>query len=160
MIKADELQECRPQVRCKNGEEITLSKVQDAIMSSAQQKGIPVEFRKDQVKSGGLFNSSVEDCVVMFHPDHERDYLNFCIRVKHQGTYAFVIINDFGQSKQLGMINFAEDSKADRRGKSMSYKVGSMIAQGILTIGKNTEKAENEQNYYNCVADIFDETFS
>ena len=31
----------------------------------------------------------------MYHPEHERDYFKFCIRVKRQGTYAFVTINDF-----------------------------------------------------------------
>ena len=160
MIKADELREFRPQVRYQNGEGITLSTVQEAIKDCAMKMGIPVAFRGDQVKSGGLFNSSVEDCLVMYHPEHERDYFKFCIRVKRQGVYAFVSINDFGQSKQMKKAGYAESYKADRKGQSMSYKVGSMIGQGIMTIGKSKAKLEEENMYYQCVFDIFDEIVS
>ena len=160
MIKADELREFRPQVRYQNGEGITLSTVQEAIKDCAMKMGIPVAFRGDQVKSGGLFNSSVEDCLVMYHPEHERDYFKFCIRVKRQGVYAFVSINDFGQSKQMNKAGYAESYKADRKGQSMSYKVGSMIGQGIMTIGKSKAKLEEEHMYYQCVFDIFDEIVS
>lgn len=160
MIKADELREFRPQVRYQNGEGITLSTVQDAIKDCAMKMGIPVAFRGDQVKSGGLFNSSVEDCVVMYHPEHERDYFKFCIRVKRQGSYAFVMVNDFGQSKQMNKANTAEFMKQDRKGQSMSYKVGSMIGQGLRTLGKSSQKLEEENMYYQCVLDIFDEIVS
>ena len=160
MIKADELREFRPQVRYQNGEEITLNTVQDAIKDCAMKMGIPVAFRGDQVKSGGLFNSSVEDCLVMYHPEYERDYFKFCIRVKRQGVYAFVSINDFGKSKQMNKAIYAESYKADRKGQPMSYKVGSMIGQGIMTLGRSKAKLEEEQNYYQCVFDIFDEIVS
>jgi len=160
MIKADELREFRPQVRYQNGEGITLGTVQDAIKDCADKMGIPVAFENDQVKSGGLFNSSVEDCIVMYHPDHRSDYFRFCIRVKRQGVYAFVSINDFGKSSQMAKADRAEFAKADRQGKSMSYKVGSMIGQGLMNIGKSKQKLEEEQMYYQCVFDIFDEIVS
>ena len=54
----------------------------------------------------------------------------------------------------------AEFAKADRQGKSMSYKVGSMIGQGLMNIGKSKQKLEEEQMYYQCVFDIFDEIVS
>lgn len=160
MIKADELREFRPQVRYQNGEEITLSTVQKAIKECATNLGISTAFRCDQVKSGGLFSSSVEDCLVMYHPEHEKDYFKFCIRVKHQGVYAFVSINDFGQSKQMNKASYAESYAANRKGQSMSYKVGSIIGQGIMTLGKSKAKLEEEQMYYQCVFDIFDEIVS
>ena len=160
MINADELREFRPQVRYQNGEGITLSTVQEAIKDCAMKLGSPVAFRGDQVKSGGLFNTSVEDCVVMYHPEHERDYFKFCISVKRQGVYAFVMVNDFGQSKQMNKANTAEFMKQDRKGQSMSYKVGSMIGQGLRTLGKSSQKLEEENMYYQYVFDIFDEIVS
>lgn len=122
--------------------------------------GVPVAFYNEQVKSGGLFNSSVEDCIVMYHPEHQNDYFKFCIRVGRQGTYAFVSVNDFGQSKQMAKADRAEFAKQDRKGKSMSYRVGSMIGSGIANIGKSKQKLEEEQRYYQCVFDIFDEIIS
>lgn len=140
MIKADTLREFRPSVRYKDGNGITLQTVQEAIKDCAQGMGVPVAFYNEQVKSGGLFNSSVEDCIVMYHPEHQNDYFKFCIRVGRQGTYAFVSVNDFGQSKQMAKADRAEFAKQDRKGKSMSYRVGSMIGSGIANIGKSKQK--------------------
>lgn len=55
MIKADELREFRPVVRYRDGSNITLQTVQEALKDCAQGMGIPVAFYNDQVKSGGMF---------------------------------------------------------------------------------------------------------
>ncbi len=60
----------------------------------------------------------------------------------------------------MNKAGYAESYKADRKGQSMSYKVGSMIGQGIMTIGKSKAKLEEENMYYQCVFDIFDEIVS
>lgn len=160
MIKANELREFRPVVRYRDGNNITLQTVQNALKDCAQGMGIPVAFYTDQVKSGGMFNKTIEDCIVLYHPEHQNDYFKICIRVGHQGSYAFVSANDFGQSKQMNKADRADAYKADRAGKSMSYKVGSLIGQGLTTMGKNKSKLEEEQNYYACVIDMFDEIVS
>lgn len=125
MIKADELREFRPVVRYRDGNQITLQTVQEAIKDCAQGMGIPVAFYTDQVKSGGMFNKTIEDCIVLYHPEHQYDYFKICVRVSHQGSYAFVSAMDFGTSKQMKKAGQAEAYRADRKGKSMSYKVGS-----------------------------------
>ena len=157
MIKADNLRNFRPTVKYKDGRDITLKVIQNAIKDAAKEIGIPVTFYTDQVKSGGFFSADYEDCLVMYHPEHEYDYFKFCIRVSYQGTYAFVSVCDFGQSAQLAKVERAEFAKQDRKGKSMSYKVGSMIGQGLANIGKSKQKLEEEQMYYQCVMDLFDE---
>ena len=136
MIKADELREFRPVVRYRDGNQITLQTVQEAIKDCAQGMGIPVAFYTDQVKSGGMFNKTIEDCIVLYHPEHQYDY------------------------KQMKKAGQAEAYRADRKGKSMSYKVGSMIGQGLTSIGRSKSKLEEEQNYYACIIDIFDEIVS
>ena len=160
MIKVDELREFRPGVRYKDGDGITLQSIQTVLQEEAQNMEVPVTFRSDEVKSGGFLNSSFENCLVMYHPEHPDDYFKICIRVAHQGNYAFVSINDFGQSKQVGKANRAEFAKQDRQGKTMSYKVGSMLSQGIMNIGMNKQKLEEEQMYYSCLWDLLDEVFS
>jgi hypothetical protein len=164
MIKADELREFRPQVRYQNGEGITLMTVQEAIKDCAMKMGIPVAFRWDQVKSGGLFNSSVEDCLVIYHPEHERDYFKFCIRVRRQGVYAFVDINEFGESKQMNKAYRSELAKEGAKGYLKAgdeYEAGKMAGKvigGLIgSLGKSKAKLEEEQMYYQCVFDIFDE---
>lgn len=148
MIKADNLREFRPTVQFKNSSGVTLSAVQEAIEKCAEDMEIPVAFYDDQVKSGSLFNSSVEDCIVLYHPDHMHDYFKFCIRTKRQGRYAFVSVNNFGESKQIAKANYAENSKKEG---------GSMLDRLIMTAGRNKQKLEEEQMYYQCIFDIFDE---
>lgn len=160
MIKADELREFRPVVRYRDGSEITLQAVQNALEAAANSIGIPVAVYEDQVKSGGIFNKTIENCIVLYHPEHQYDYFKFCIRIATEGSYAFISCNDFGQSKQMNKADRVEAYKEDRRGKSMSYKVGSIIGQGISSIGKSKQKLEEEQNYYNCISDILDDVIS
>lgn len=97
---------------------------------------------------------------MLYHPEHQYDYFKICVRVSHQGSYAFVSAMDFGTSKQMKKAGQAEAYRADRKGKSMSYKVGSMIGQGLTSIGRSKSKLEEEQNYYACIIDIFDEIVS
>lgn len=157
MIKIDELREFRPDVRYKDGSAITLQTVQNAIAEYAQNIGLQVAFYADQVKSGSLLNKTVEDCIVLYHPDHTNDYFKFCIRVNRQGSYAFISVMDFGTSKQLKKAGQAEAYRESRKGQSMSFKIGSLIGQGITSIGRSKSKLEEEQNYYACIIDIFDE---
>lgn len=58
MIKVDELREFRPGVRYKDGDGITLQSIQTVLQEEAQNMGVPVAFRSDEVKSGGFLNSS------------------------------------------------------------------------------------------------------
>lgn len=160
MIKADDLREFRPIFRYPNGEGITLQTVQESIEDAAEKMGIPVDFYPTDVKSGGRFKPTFEDCLIMFHPDHQFSYFRFCIRVKRQGVYAFVSVNEFGESEQMKKSNLSEFMQNDRKGKDMVYKVSSMIGQGIRTLGVNKQKLEDEINYYQCILDLFDEIIS
>lgn len=47
MIKEKDLREMRPQVRYKNGQNITLQVLQNAIRGCAQENGIPVAFKSE-----------------------------------------------------------------------------------------------------------------
>lgn len=160
MLKADSLREFRPTFRYEDGSDISLESVQTALENAANGMNIPVAFYNEQVKSGGLFNSTVEDCIVMYHPEHRNDYFKFCIRVNYQGNFAFISVNDFGQSKQMNKAGRAEAYRADRQGQSASYKIGSLIGQGLTTLGKSKQKLEEEQRYYDCIEVILDEIIS
>lgn len=167
MIKADELREFRPQVRYQNGDGITLWTVQEAIKDCAAKFAIPVAFKNEQVKSGGLFNSSIEDCIVMYHPEHEKDYFRFCIRVHHQGVYAIVSVNELGQSKQMDKAYRSEIAKQgvkdyihSKDEMATGQAIGRVIGGTLGSLGKSKKKLEEEKTYYQYVATIFDEIVS
>lgn len=172
MIKADDLLENRPPVRYANAK-ITLEVIQRAVKDVANRDGIPVAFKRDEVKSGGFLNSTVEDCLVVYHPEHEKDYYGFCFRLSKQGVYTFVSVNYCGESKQLQKAamkeSFAQMNRAERMSNRllgvdassdpnrMGAQVGRRIAQFAMTRGVNKQKMEQEQMYYACMDSILDE---
>lgn len=129
-----------PQVRFPNGDNVNLMTVREAIQNEADENGIPVAFREDQLKSGGLFNKQIEDILVMYNPEHASDYLQFVIRVQHMGKYAFMHVYNMGGSK-----NFRDSSAAAS---------GSTLKQVTGLLGGRNAKLQAEEQYYTILADV------
>lgn len=75
-------------------------------------------------------------------------------------NYAFVTVNDFGTSKLLGNEGSHEFLMDTLKHGSGSEKVGALVGAGIRRMikgGRNSQKLEEEQNWYSMVSDIFDE---
>ncbi len=129
-----------PQVRFPNGNNVNLMTVREAIQNEADENGIPVAFREDQLKSGGLFNKQIEDILVMYNPEHENDYLKFVIRVQHMGKYAFMHVYNMGGSKNY------RDSNAAAGGSTLKQITG--------LLGGRNAKLQAEEQYYTILADV------
>lgn len=167
MIKEKELREMRPQVRYKDGADVTLQSIQEALTQAASEVGLPVAFSQDQVKYGGLIGGSTEDCLVLYHPEHQKDYFKLCIRVKKQGSYAFVSVNDFGNSRLMDneasheyMVN---EVKKGWKDNDIAGATGAVIGAGVRRLvkgGRNNQKLEEEKNWYVMVSDLFDDIIS
>lgn len=154
----------------KDGESVTLQAIQDKLNETAQQYNIPIAFRSEQISSG-LFGGG-ENCLVVYHPEHLRDYYSIAVRVKYQGSVAFVSIDSFGVSKLTNMeairkqFNAAAKEGINYHGYNpLEHAVAgaSLVAAGIigarhLVKGKSDkEKMEAEQQWYTIICDIFDE---
>ncbi len=166
MLKEKELTQTR-EVRVPNGQGITLSQVRNALQNEADANGLPIAFASDQIKFGGLIGGSTEDCLVVYHPDHQRDYFNTAVRLKHQGNYAFLTVYDFGTSRLLGNAATAQYTKDAVKnafhGGSKAEAVGALVGKGLRTLfkgGSNKQKQEEEENWYVMLNDIFDNIFA
>lgn len=161
MVQKKQLRELRPEMRYKNLE-ITFDSIQTALTEKAAELDIPVAFYSDDVGKDSFLNFNIADepCLVMYHPDHKDDYFKFCIRISHKGAYTFISVNDFGQSPQMKKAGIVDMCRASRKGRGISYKVGSIIREGITSLSLDRESAEDEQRYYQCVMDILDELIS
>ena len=175
MINAKHLDmDFRPKVRYPNGNEITLSVVQHALSGEADQYGIPIAFYTDQVQTGGLMGmgGSTEECIVLFHPEHPKDYFSFVIRVSHQGTYAFARVDGYGKSKLMKAEESRKRMQENAKGhigaaifgkgnsQDMVHGIASALGGGIRAgIGALTgakAKLESEANWYSMVSDLFE----
>ena len=132
-----------PQVRFPDGNNVNLMTVREAIQNEADENGIPVAFREDTLKSGGLFIKQVEDILVMYNPEHANDYLQFVIRVQHMGKYAFMHVYNMGGSKNYKNVNTAAAGGA----------MGTIAAIGGL-LGGGKAKLQAEEQYYTILADV------
>ena len=163
MIKEKELREMRPRVRYQNGASIMLKTIQNALQDYFDEAAIPVAFYADQIKYGGFIGGSTEDCIVLYHPQHENDYYKVAITVNHQGKYAFVSVNDFGSSRQLGnqgSVEYLKETLKFGNGVTTSEKVGALIGAGarrLIMGGVNKQKLQEEQDWYQFVMEAFDE---
>lgn len=131
-----------PQVRFPDGDNVNLVTLQEAIQEQADKNGIPVAFREDQVKVGGMFSKQLEDILVMYNPEHPSDYLKFAIRVQHQGRYAFMHVYNLGGSKNYKNVN-----------KANANTTGGLV-RGLVNMAIGTKnKLQEEENYYTILAD-------
>lgn len=148
----------RPNVNYRNGRDVTLPAIQQALRNAADSHGISVAFRNDEVKYG-VFGGK-EPCLVLYHPAHEKDYYNVCIRVKHEGNYAFVSVNDFGTSTQIGNAGSKDYLKETMKNGDGWTKAGALLGAGVRRLvkgGVNKQKLEEEQRWYAVIIDLFDE---
>lgn len=116
----------------------------------ASQNSIPISVVKDTIKVGGLFNSQELGCLVVSNPEHERDYYKIVI-VPSVGE---TTVATTGVSKQMKKFAIAEAAKAQRKGKSLSYKIGHAATSSLWLLGKSKNKLEAEQAYYDAVIEL------
>lgn len=162
MIKEKELTEFRQPLKYKDAKDVTLTQIQSLLQEEADANGISVAFWEDEIKYGGLFGDT-EPCLVLCHPEHEKDYFKFCIKLKHQGNYAFISVFEFGQSTQMGNAGSKEYLKeAFSRGDGWEIG-GALIGTAIRRLtkgGSNKKKLEEEEMWYSTISDIFDAVIS
>lgn len=132
-----------PQVRFPNGNDVNLITVREAIQNEADENGIPVAFKEDQLKTGSVFSKQIEDVLVMYNPEHAYDYLQFIIRIQHMGKYAFMHVYNMGGSK-----NFRNSNRAAAGGT-----IGAITKFGNF-VGGVSAKLQAEENYYTILQDV------
>lgn len=138
----------------------TLDIEQQIIEKEANEMGIPVAFSRDRIKSGGLFNKVVDDCLVIYNPEHKKDYFHFCVYLSRQGKRTYIYTKLFGKSKQMDKFDRAEAARQDRQGKELAYQLGSAVGSGLRNLGRSKRKLQDEQQYYAILGDVFDKAFS
>lgn len=161
MIKEKDLRELRPRVRYEDRDNgITLQYLQVLLEQYFQKAGIPIAFRDDVIKFGGLLGGSTQECLVIYHPEHEKDYFNIAVHMKRQGVYVFVTVNDFGESRLFGNQGSSEFLKETLANGDGAEKVGALIGAGIRRLlkgGVDKRKLEDEQDWYLFLRDAFDD---
>lgn len=137
----------------------SLNDIKIRLEQTAENVGIPLAFSHGKITTYKVFCKTIHDCIILYHPDHKRDYYNFCVYLSRQDNRIFIHIKMFGRSKQFNKHARSEQAKADRLGKELAYQLGSMLGSCLYNIGKSTRKLEEEQEYYSALDQVFENTF-
>jgi len=150
-IRSDELKtpEDLASLKIPSNQGVTLDVVRKVLMDRANQYGLPIEGYNDQIKSGGLLNRSLQDCLVVHHRSHMNDYFKYCFVVRTSGIYTYVEISYFGISVNTGKEARREENKGT---------LGGMLKNAIFSKGADSYK--EEYDYYEQLHDIIKEAFS
>lgn len=109
-----------------------------------EKYGLPISVTIDQVTSGGLFNSTVEDCLVITNTEHS-GYFKFVTILRKQGKFATLSWNYYGYSE----LTYQKAKTESRSG------LGGMLMNAIN--GVNEQAYIEEYEYYHLLRSIFEE---
>lgn len=160
-IKAKELQQFRPIIRYSNGDDVTLARLEQELTIAARAIELPVMIEQADV-SYGLLQGSVP-CLVLTHPDHQYDYLKFCVQIRMQGSNALVSVHTFGNSRQLKKEAIANERTGAGTAllfggaAGIGYALGAGLRKAANAVGKNRSSLEIERLWYAQVSEIFDQ---
>ena len=154
--------------RYMEGSVITLENIRSLLQDKFDSYQIPVEF-EDEKLTGALTN----DCLVLCHPNHKKDYFKWVFYIARQGTMAVVYVTTTGTSKNSKSLNLRGDAGAAlksnwitamdmaKNGSPVGMKIVSggvaALAKGLLSLGGSKAKAQEEEMWYGAVAGIISE---
>jgi hypothetical protein len=112
-----------PDLRYKG--QLTLEDFKKGFEEKAKELQIPIAFKNDQVKSGCL-GTTKQDCLTIFHPEHEKSWGKVCLRLTTQGVYTLA---DFNWIVGYGVQHLMSNTGSDLKSKG---SITGSIVGGIL----------------------------
>lgn len=177
MLKEKDLQELQPQKQLKGTQGMTLSDFQNKLKACASENEIPIAFAWDQVKYGGLLGSAV-DCLVVYHPEHQKDYFSIAVTMRTQGNYCSISTSTFGTSKLMkadamrkAVLSTAKEGwnnagTGDLNILNHAASGAAFVGAGIVGLrhlvkgNSDKLKMEEEQQWYSIICDLINEATS
>ena len=174
MIKEKELEKLRNTIRYPQGEGITLQYIQNRLKAKADEYQLDVDFYYDQITSGlvgtvvnKVAGGKMQDCIVLFHPSHKKDYTKIVFAVGHQGTMAFVETYAYGMSKNFSKMNRRSAAGKDLKetifnpdANASAKAMGRLVVNGFMSLGGSKAKLQQEEYWYGGVMEIINEAIS
>jgi hypothetical protein len=105
--------------------QFTLEDFKQAFEAKAQELQIPIAIKSDQVKSGFL-GLTKQDCLLVFHPEHENGWGKACLRLTTQGVYTLA---DYDWVAGFGVQHLISNTGSDLKSKG---SITGRIAGGML----------------------------
>lgn len=155
MIKATELKSTGKagiRFRSDDAAALNLESVKEMILKNNEESyGLPIQISKEQIKSGNLLKSTIEDCLIITNKEHPGDYFKYCLTLRKQGKMATISFQYYGSSILTGKAQDTEDRKK-------TGTLGGMLANALFGVDQAAFDAEYE--YYAMLDSLLQETFA
>ena len=143
MLKEKDLIENVASYRIKDKEnQVNFQSIKNVIENEVEDYGYKLLFRMDELKIGGMFNSSIEKVLVVTNADHPSDYFQYVFMLGKQGTFTLFNVYVAGQSKLIKKENIRQ-TNANNAGL-----VGLVSMNIAHKIHNNDAALAEEQGYY------------
>jgi len=150
MIKSSALKKVRLYTFCKDSTDINQQSLHATLERKALENQVPVVIDNEQIKFGGAISPNVVDCLVLYHPEHPKDFFRHVISLNQQEDEVHVSVNYYGRSKQTGKDAWVEEAKGSLR----KGDTGKALLKGIMALGKSNNKMQNEYDYYYDIREV------
>lgn len=114
-----------------------------------EQFGLPITVTKEQIKSGNILKSTIEDCLILANTAHQSDYFKYCLTLRKQGKMATVSLQYYGGS----VLTAKMEQTQERAHKGLS----GMIGNALFGVDQSAYDAEYE--YYAMLEELFQAAF-
>jgi hypothetical protein len=129
--------------------QLTLEDFKVNFEEKANELQIPIAFKSDQVKSGCL-GMTKQDCLTVFHPEHEKSWGKVCVRLTTQGVYTLA---DFNWIEGFGVQHLISNTGGDLQSKgSITGSIAGNLLKGITA-----KKDRDMQNWQDALIIVLKE---
>lgn len=154
MIKATDLKPTdHPgyRFRAEDAAILSLGGIRNTLLSKNEETyGLPIKIETNQIKSGGLLKSTIEDCLIITNTEHPTDYFGYCLTLSKQGKMAIVKLQYYGSSVLTGKAN--QTKEREQKGT-----LTGMLANAVFGVDQAAYNKEYE--YYDALESLFAEIF-
>ena len=132
-------------VRCytPKGDTVTFEAIKNSIGKEAKNWGVPVAFSFDEIASGNVGDYIIEDCLVVYNPEHKHDYISIVFRIRRDGDTAYIMKSEYGTSSRLTNTTDVLDEAKKLRNP-------------LRQIVDDDKELEAEKRYYLALHSIFE----
>lgn len=150
----------------------TVAALDDALRTAADANQIPYACHTEDVRFGGMLKNHIDSCLVITHPEHQRDYFSLVISC----TGEKLTVYRYGSSKQMDKLAEKASFKGSAgtfgnglfgghdvddavtgaaaniygAGKMMKGTAG-MLIHGLKALGGSKQKLEEEKAWYAAI---------
>lgn len=144
--------------------EMDITLISNYLTNELNKMHYNVDVVIDTVKFGGLFNSTIFDCIVISNKEHKKDYIS--IVIVFNKDISSMEVYEMGESKQLKKYNIKIENAELRKevfkdsriklSDKIKHNIGNKIGSAIWSMGLNSQKLEIETEYYSYIYSLIE----